>query len=106
MNVIRKFFPYGMDKQEDGTWVFFNRDYKPVGMTGDQWLNYTDYPSRVTLKKLGPATREKLSIHGNGHADDNNRIYFYDDGTAPLLSEKDMNAYMRKLEILMRLEIQ
>ena len=23
MNVIRKFFPYGMDKQEDGTWGFF-----------------------------------------------------------------------------------
>ena len=75
-------------------------------MTEDQWLNYTDYPSRVKLKKLGPATREKLSIHGNDHAGDSNRIYFYDDGTAPLLSKKDMNAYMRKLEILMRLEIQ
>lgn len=31
---LRTLFPYGMELQRNGTWVLFNRGYKPVGMRG------------------------------------------------------------------------
>ena len=102
MNVRQAFFPYGMQQQEDGSWVFFNRAYKPVGMVTSDYITYSDHPVSIRLKGLGPATRAKLDIDGEGGAGDT--IYFYDDASQPTLSAANMQAYLKRLEILLRLE--
>ncbi len=100
MDIRQALFPYGMEMQEDGSWVFFNRHYKPVGMNTGAWINYSEHPVRFRIKELGAATRAKLSQGGEDLGD---RIHFYEDATQPTLSAAKMEAYLKKLEILMRL---
>lgn len=101
MDIRQALFPYGMEQHKDGSWVFFNRDYKPVGMNTVDWVDYNNHPVRFRIKGLGPAKRAKLDIHGSGTG---TRIYFYDDATQPTLSAANMAAYLKRLEIIIRLE--
>lgn len=100
MDVRQAIFPYGMEMDEDGSWAFFNRSYKPVGMNTDKWIDFNDHPVKFKLKGLGPSTRAKLDVHGQGT---DRRIYFYNDATQPTLSAANMKAYLKRLEIIMRL---
>jgi hypothetical protein len=102
MNVRQALFPYGMDKQEDGSWVFFNREYKPVGMNTSEFVVYQDYPVSFHLKGFGPTKQAKLDIHGDGKG---SRVYFYNDGSVPTDSPQNMTSYLRKLEVVMRLSV-
>ncbi|MCG5501575.1 hypothetical protein [Ectothiorhodospira lacustris] len=36
-NVRAVYFPYRIQKQEDGSWVLLNRNYKPVGFNTGEW---------------------------------------------------------------------
>ena len=101
MDIRQAIFPYGMEKHEDGSWVFFNREYKPTGMNTNAYIKYEEYPVKFRVKGLGPAKRARLDIHGKGTDD---RIYFYDDATQPTLSARNMKAYLERIEILMRLD--
>lgn len=101
MDVREALFPYGMEMQEDGSWVFFNRDYKPAGINTKGWVDYNSYPVKFKLKPFGGATREKLRLTSDP---DDKRIYFYDDATQPTSSNANMQAYLNKLETIMRLE--
>lgn len=58
------FFPYGMRKQTDGTWVLFNRRYKPVGMRTLDYVNYDDYPVSFKLAREDKRMLAKLSHTG------------------------------------------
>lgn len=102
MDVRQAIFPYGMEMQDDGLWAFFNRSYKPVGMNTSEWVGFNEYPVKFRLKGLGPSTRAKLDVDGDGT---NRRIYFYNDATQPTLSPTHMKAYLMRLEILMRLRV-
>ena len=109
--LLQKIFPYGMQEQEDGTWVFFNRSYKPAGLNLDYspWVEYKDYPVNFRLKELDRATVAKLSVDGSDTPhprgmEGENMIHFYDDESNPMSSEDNMAAYLKKLEILMRLK--
>ena len=95
------FFPYCIEKQKDDSWVFLNRNYKPIGFNTDEFLDYGDYPVSMPLKGLGIATLQKLSYNGDGSG---NRIYLYDDGCIPTSSAKAMSSYLEKLKILIRLQ--
>ena len=53
-NVRAVYFPYCIEKQEDG-WVMLNRNYKPVGFNTGEFIKYEDYPDSIRLKGLGPA---------------------------------------------------
>jgi hypothetical protein len=92
--------PYGMEKNPDGSWTFFNRKYKPIGLISDEWEDWDVPQHRMKFKGLGSATRRKLDIHGDGSQD---RIYFYNDGSVPTYSARDMERYLAKLKILMGL---
>lgn len=101
MNIRQALFPYGMEMQVDGSWVFFNREYKPVGMNTEGWVDYNDHPVKFQLKGFGEAKRKKLRLKSNP---DGKRIYFYDDATEPTSSAANMQSYLKKLETIMRLE--
>lgn len=99
-SVRRAAFPYGMHRNPDGSWTFFNRQYKTLGYLGKDWSNWDDPNYKMPLKGLGPKTLEKLSHDGTVSGD---RIYFYDDATIPESSPQAMTAYLEKLKILIGL---
>ncbi|SDW10370.1 hypothetical protein [Thiocapsa roseopersicina] len=96
------FMPYCLDKQQDGRYAILNREYKPVGFFTKEWIKYADYPVLVDLKGLGPKTVEKLSYDGSS---DPNRIYLYDDRTAPNRGDQNMKEYLKRLSILAMLKV-
>lgn len=103
MNNIRQlFFPYGMARNSDGSWTFFNRKYKPTGVVADGWAEWDDPHHKVFLKGLTKAKLAELDIEGAG---DGERIYFYSDATHPDQSAKDLSSYLEKLQILLKLEV-
>lgn len=100
-NVRAVYFPYCLQKQKDESWVLLNRNYKPVGFNTDEFLNYDDYPVSIKLKGLGTATLKKLSYTGEVSGD---MVYLYNDGSVPTGDPASMKAYLKKLEILLKLE--
>lgn len=100
-NVRQSMFPYGMARNPDGSWTFFNRHYKTVGTITDEWSEWDDPNHKMHMKGLGPSTLAKLDHDGLGTGD---RIYFYDDGCNPENSTADMRAYLEKLRILIGLQ--
>lgn len=100
-NVRHIMFPYGMTRNDDGTWVLFNRNYKPVGLISEDHVDYNDPRHKMKIKGLSRATLAKLDIRGEGLG---TQIFFYNDATTPESSASAMSAYLKRLEILIRLE--
>lgn len=95
------FLPYCLQKQPDGRYAVLNRDYKPLGFTTAEELNYASYPILVKLR-MRPATAAKLSFKGDP---DVNSIFLYSDGSVPTRSAAHMRSYLEKLALLAKLRI-
>jgi hypothetical protein len=54
------------------------------------------------LKGIGAATAAKISFKGDSDLD---RIYLYDDGCNPTMSPQYMNDYLKRLEILVNIQV-
>lgn len=94
-------FPYCLKRQEDGSHVVLNRNYKPIGfMTGER-VNYADYPVGVKIKGIGPKTAAQLDWQGRDNTDE---IFLYNDGCIPTADAKSMQAYLARLAKLMALK--
>lgn len=96
------YLPYCIEQQEDGSWVVLNRQYKPVGFNTDHYIKYEEFPVNTKFKGLGPAKLGKLSCTGRAEG---SRVYLYNEGSNPLLSDSNMKAYLLKLEILAKLRV-
>jgi hypothetical protein len=95
--------PYCLQKQKDGSYLVLNRNYKPIGFPDPMThIDYEAYPIKHHFLKLGEKTIQKLH-HGEPRED--GAIYLYNDGTVPTSSDENMEAYLKKLAILMRLEV-
>ena len=101
MELFRMYFPYGMEKQPDGSWVLFNRHYKPVGFNTPDHIDYGAYPVSFD-SRLVPSTKAKLSWTGEDTGD---RVFFYNDGCYPTASGANMKAYLGKMRLLMKLRL-
>ncbi|MBC8316511.1 MAG: hypothetical protein H8E41_01300 [Desulfobulbaceae bacterium] len=110
-NVARVYFPYCLDKQKDGSWVFLNRLYKPVGFNTQpqEWIEYRDYPVSIFLEDISDdLIREIAGCDKDVWTDDDHqvtRIYLYGDMSDPTRSEEDMKRYMGRLESVMKLKL-
>jgi hypothetical protein len=96
------YLPYCIEKLKDGSWVVLNREYKPVGFRTENYIKYEDFPVAAKFKGLTPAKLRKLSYTGSVTGD---RVYLYQDSTNPLLSQKNMEEYQKRLEILAKLKV-
>lgn len=96
------YLPYCLEKQEDGSYVVLNRNYKPVGFNTSERIPYDDYPVSSKLRGIGPGTAKKLSYEGSENTD---KIFLYNDGCVPVHSKANMEAYLQKLAILAKLNI-
>jgi hypothetical protein len=100
-NVRQAMFPYGMARNSDGSWTFFNRNYKTLGTISEDWADWDDPRHKMLLRGLDPSTMAKLNHEGVGKG---GRIYFYDDGCNPENSAVDMDDYLERMRILIGLQ--
>src|SRR5580700_2604311 len=89
--------PYCIFREEDGSYVFLNREYKPLGFRTTDFIEYGKYPIKVKFKRFTSKIASKLSWNGSGELD---RIYLYNDATNPSKSPKNMKKYFEKLAAL------
>lgn len=100
MKTLRRvMFPYGMERNKDGSWTLFNREYSPVGVVQGGYYDWNDERHKVRIKGLGKADLKKLDCSGGAHGD---RIYFYNDASSPEQSAEAMASYLEKMAILLR----
>lgn len=97
-----RFFPYCLEKQEDGCYAVLNLNYKPVGFYTTDWVEYEEYPVLVRIKGLTKAKVAKLTDKGKTDLD---KIFLYNEKTNPVRSKANMRLYLAKLEILAGLSI-
>ena len=96
------YFPYCLEKQPDGRYAVLNRDYNPVGFHTTGRVTYADFPVLVTLKGLTPALAGEIS---DDASQDTDRVFLYRDGTNPVLSQENLDAYLDKLALLAKLSL-
>lgn len=96
----RYFLPYCLERQKDGRYLVLNRQYNPVGFLGQNASEFREQPVAVKLK-ITPRTAMKISHKGSGDLD---AIYLYDDGSSPVSSARNMNAYLDRLKYLAKLK--
>jgi len=96
-------FPYCLDRQQDGTYVLLNRNYKPIGFMTDKWVKYDEHPVGVKIKGLTAKIAAELDARGRENLD---RIYLYNDGATPSGGPEHMQAYLSRLAKLMALRIE
>lgn len=117
-NFFRINLPYGIAKSEDGKWMAFNREYRPIGFNGSsrkgnpgesyQELNvYTNY-GKIKEDILLSLADDESDIR----RDDNGeitKVFFYGDATNPVNQSTNKSTlwdkYFLKLQKLSRLEI-
>lgn len=96
------FLPYCLQKLKDGRYIVLNRKYKPLGVRSSEWVVYEDHPSAAFMK-ITPATAKKLSWKGS---DDLDVIHLYNDGSIPNESAEHLQAYAKRLKVLMDLSVE
>jgi len=102
--------PYGMEKNIEGNWFVFNREYKPLGWNTRDHIDYEDYPIFVKYKGLTEKKLESLACpkENSIRKDDAgkiNKVWFYSDGTNPQSYPKYWSDYLDKIKILSKLKI-
>ena len=95
------YFPYCLHQRNDKLWVILNRNYKPLGTMNDDWSDYEALPAEMCIKSISSAQAKKISY--SGESDNTFRIYLYDDGCIPTDSKINMEAYLNRLSVLMKL---
>jgi len=105
--------PYGMKKNNSGTWYVFNREYMPVGWnTKETGLNdFSNLPIHTEYKGLKKDTLLKIfgeegcHLNKDGHFD---MVFFYNDATNPVNvstgSSQLFADYFKKIEALSKLK--
>lgn len=98
--IHRIFFIYCIQQVEPGWFVFLNREYKPVGMHTDEWVDYHDH--MVKIRYLTKSKARRMSCHSS---EDTTCIYFYNDGCVPTSDSVYEKAYFMRLAILQKVKI-
>ena len=96
------YLPYCIKKQDDGSYVVLNREYKPIGFNTNDFITYSEFPVSSKLTGIGPGTAKKLSHEGSENTD---TIFLYNDGCIPTHSKENMDSYLKKISILAKLKV-
>lgn len=93
-------FPYCIKRIADGRYIPLNRNYKPLGIQSSDWVTYETDPSATAIAITAAAARN-ISWAGS---EDLDTIYLYNDGCIPTESAAHMSAYLKRLDVLMKLK--
>ena len=102
-SLYRIAFPYCLQKQSDGSYVVLSREYKPIGFSTDEFLDYGGYPIWIRFNGLKPKTIRKISVDGDPS---DRAIYLYGDGSKPTQNKENMEDYLERLSVLMSLKVE
>lgn len=94
----RSHFPYCIERVREERYVILNRDYHSIGAPLGERGELDDYA--VNIKRMTQNKANNLSWEGYSSKES---IYLYNDGTRADISDKTMSAYLKKLELLMRM---
>ena len=100
--------PYGMERNNNGEWMFFNREYVPLGWSShaqsykafvSQLPLYTKYtkPTDATLVKLAWESESGITRNEKGEI---TKVFFYNDRTNPQNDPKCWSQYLDKIKLL------
>ena len=91
----KQFMPYVIEELAENKFVILNRNYKPIGLRLDCFVDYEDYSIFMKLTK-----KDKSKFITHDHAP--NMYWLYDDLTNPFLSKKKSNKekYFELLDLL------
>lgn len=101
-NTRALYFPYCIRQRKDGAWLILNRNYKPIGATTSDWVDYDAHPAEACIAKITPQQAQKISYGGPPEYGDT--IYLYSDGCVPTDSKKNMDSYLARLALVMKLK--
>ncbi len=108
--------PYGIEKNDKGEWLAFNREFVPIGWnekhTGQSISaedSYAELPIRTKYKNatekilkqlIDETSAEEYDAQGNIK-----RIFLYEDGTNPVNynTKENWDTYLKKIKILSQL---
>lgn len=95
---LHVFLPYCLIRLQDGRYAVTNRQYKPLGSTSVEWVDYEtlDATGRVDIPAHVAAQLDHRGEPGDGH------IYLYSDGSIPTRSDAAWAAYAQRLALLAR----
>lgn len=102
MRILGVVFPYGMQRNTDGTWTFFNRQYQPLGFISDEHADLDGDGYKLKIDGLTDEVIRQLSYNGSF---DGHMIHFYINSISPNRSKKYLDRYLEKISILMSLEM-
>lgn len=106
--------PYGMRKNLNNEWFFFNREKMPLGWNKDNNTDFDAPPSQAIFTKYNLLTEQtllKLSHDGERGIKRNSKgeiefVFFYSDGTIPQSHSEYWNEYFEKIKLLSKCEMQ
>jgi hypothetical protein len=101
-NYLSIYMPRCIKRENDGTYVVLNREFKPIGFKTSEFITYEEYPVCVKFKKMDPRTAKKLSVHEEYDPD---CIYLYSEMRDLLDNEENMKKYLEKLAILSKWKV-
>jgi hypothetical protein len=90
----RVFWPYCAQRIGEDNYVLLGRDYKPVGIITKDWVHYEQHPIVYEVEGLTPDVAAQISFEGSTNVE---RIYFFDDRSAPWRGEPELKAYEKRL---------
>lgn len=99
--VAQTHFPYCLQKTKDGMWLVLNRNYKPLGTTSKEWVDYETHPDRLSIDGRTIAALKKRAVYEIADKEeDPGLFFFYNDSTMPTESSADWSRYSEVLQLL------
>jgi hypothetical protein len=102
--------PYGVQRDKDGYWSVFNREYKPLGYNeSSSVVHFDQLPVHTKYKGLTSLQITKLiKNHEHMHLDESGevwRFFLYEDKTNPQSNPLHWEEYFAKIKFLSKLEV-
>lgn len=98
----RTHLPYCIARPEKGSYVILNRNYKPLGFTTHDFVDYDKYPIQVNYR-ISKIMAAKLSWDGKGF-EECEALWLYNDSCIPTSHKRHMDIYLKKIAILAKLK--
>ena len=95
-NIFCTHLPYCIMHIDNDRYIILNRNYKPLGQTSFDYVDYKKHPSVIHIK-ITEKQAKKLSYDGLIKSD---CIYFYDNSDTVLRNPQAFNDYVARLKLL------
>ena len=101
---------YCLKKLTSGNYIALNREYKPLGFPNYSHVVYEASGATFKLNGLTKALAAKISYDGRGFRrspiDGTECLWLYNDGCIPTNSNADMEDYLQRLGLLLKLKVE